>query len=193
MSWYCPICGAPEKTRERRPRGNSFCEAGHSYSSFAALDEPQKLYTELSDVPSKWNGHARLTGASWVVGKEPSEDFKAISQGLGEAVVMAGAGVTSLFLSVPEHYGAVAIAVDSHLTAEVLNDVFRRLGNPQHEGVRVIPFAASALAYCGPGARLFSALIVVPPRSAIPAAQFESWVAQAIVPYLAPNAPRINL
>jgi hypothetical protein len=30
---YCPACGAPGKTRERRPGGNDTCENGHTYPS----------------------------------------------------------------------------------------------------------------------------------------------------------------
>lgn len=30
---YCPICGAPGVSRERRPNGNDRCEAGHEYPS----------------------------------------------------------------------------------------------------------------------------------------------------------------
>ena len=37
---YCPHCGAPGKTRERRPNGNDTCENGHVYPSSAALKEP---------------------------------------------------------------------------------------------------------------------------------------------------------
>ena len=35
---YCPICGAPGKTRERRPDGNDICERGHTYPAKSALD-----------------------------------------------------------------------------------------------------------------------------------------------------------
>lgn len=30
---HCPACGAPMKTRERRPNGNDTCEGGHTYPS----------------------------------------------------------------------------------------------------------------------------------------------------------------
>lgn len=33
---YCPACGAPGKTRERRPNGNDTCENGHTYPSAQA-------------------------------------------------------------------------------------------------------------------------------------------------------------
>lgn len=34
---YCPICGAPGLSREKRPFGNDRCEAGHCYPSSNAL------------------------------------------------------------------------------------------------------------------------------------------------------------
>lgn len=34
---YCPICGAPGKSRERRPDGNDVCERGHSYPAKNSL------------------------------------------------------------------------------------------------------------------------------------------------------------
>jgi hypothetical protein len=33
---YCPACGAPGKTRERRPNGLDTCENGHTYPSASA-------------------------------------------------------------------------------------------------------------------------------------------------------------
>ncbi len=36
---FCPICGAPGASRERRPRGNDRCAAGHVYPSSDACDE----------------------------------------------------------------------------------------------------------------------------------------------------------
>ena len=38
---YCPECGAPGVTRERRPDGNDRCANGHTYPSRAALSQPQ--------------------------------------------------------------------------------------------------------------------------------------------------------
>lgn len=37
---YCPICGAPGVSRERRPNGNDECQNGHIYSSKDALPKP---------------------------------------------------------------------------------------------------------------------------------------------------------
>jgi hypothetical protein len=34
---FCPICGAPGRSREKRPNGDDLCEAGHSYPSSSAL------------------------------------------------------------------------------------------------------------------------------------------------------------
>lgn len=36
---YCPLCGAPGLTRERRPNGNDRCILGHEYPSRDALKE----------------------------------------------------------------------------------------------------------------------------------------------------------
>jgi hypothetical protein len=33
----CPVCGAPGKTRERRPNGNDVCHNGHTYPSSTAI------------------------------------------------------------------------------------------------------------------------------------------------------------
>jgi hypothetical protein len=30
---FCPICGSPGKTRERRMNGDDICEKGHKYPS----------------------------------------------------------------------------------------------------------------------------------------------------------------
>jgi hypothetical protein len=34
---YCPICGSPGRSREKRPNGDDLCEAGHKYPSSSAL------------------------------------------------------------------------------------------------------------------------------------------------------------
>lgn len=36
---YCPHCGAPVKSRERRLNGDDTCEAGHKYPSRKSLRE----------------------------------------------------------------------------------------------------------------------------------------------------------
>jgi carbon storage regulator len=35
----CPVCGAPETLRARRPFGNATCAAGHSYPSHQAIEK----------------------------------------------------------------------------------------------------------------------------------------------------------
>jgi hypothetical protein len=37
---YCPICGAPGISRERRPGGNDNCSKGHTYPSADCIDSP---------------------------------------------------------------------------------------------------------------------------------------------------------
>jgi hypothetical protein len=45
--FFCPICGAPESSRERRPNGNSWCQAGqHTYPSANALSHPTPVQGE---------------------------------------------------------------------------------------------------------------------------------------------------
>lgn len=202
---FCPVCGAREFLRERRPNGDSRCVDGHPYASACAIDEPQKFYTALNHVPDPLRKYARQSGGQWVVGLEPSADFNRIQAGLQDALAIASGEVpmraevvetpTASYLRLsPAPQGPVVVAVASHSIAEALGPILRGLGNPQHQGVVVIPFAASALAYAGPDANLFSALVVMVPRSGpITPVQFEGWVQQALVPYLAPNAPRLNL
>jgi len=44
---FCPICGKPGKSRERRPNGDDRCEDGHAYpSSNALMEPPEKIVTE---------------------------------------------------------------------------------------------------------------------------------------------------
>lgn len=43
---YCPQCGAPGKTRERRPFGNDRCTNGHTYKSADARTEPMLPYRQ---------------------------------------------------------------------------------------------------------------------------------------------------
>lgn len=44
---YCPICGAPGKSRERRLNGNDICENGHAYPSNDSAES--ELY-QIHDV-----------------------------------------------------------------------------------------------------------------------------------------------
>lgn len=43
---WCPICGAPGKSRERRPNGNDRCEKGHVYPSASAAQVLQEQSNE---------------------------------------------------------------------------------------------------------------------------------------------------
>jgi hypothetical protein len=180
MAFFCPICGAPEAQRERRPNGNSRCDEGHPYASAAAIDEPTKLYVVLDHAPDALRKYARPEGGLWVVGKSPE--------------AKDGRPVTHTLDLTPGRQGPLAIAVPNHMMAEVLGDLVGGLSGPNDQGVRVIPFGASALSAAGAGALLYRALIVVAPRDGpISAIQFDSWVQQSIVPYLVPNAPRVSL
>lgn len=51
---YCPVCGAPGESRERRPNGNDTCVNGHIYGSRAALTVPPGLRgLTMSDIVEK--------------------------------------------------------------------------------------------------------------------------------------------
>jgi len=39
---YCPMCGKPGLTRQRRPNGNDMCGNGHTYPSSSALSQKPK-------------------------------------------------------------------------------------------------------------------------------------------------------
>lgn len=183
MAFFCPICGAPEHLRERRPNGNSKCEEGHPYPSAASLSEPQVFFTSLQHAPDALRKYARPVSDQWIVGKEPGPDFAPIMTGLSQALAMA-----------QNFEGPLAIAVSSHQQAEVLAELFGMMKGPYDQGVRVIPFAASPLAYCAGGTLLFRALLVVPPRDGpISPVQFMGWVDSAFTPYLAPNARKVIL
>ncbi len=43
---YCPQCGAPGVSRERRPNGRDTCARHHQYFSSEALKEPMKPHRE---------------------------------------------------------------------------------------------------------------------------------------------------
>lgn len=90
--------------------------------------------------------------------------------------------------------GAVVFAVTDETTARNLAEVLDLPFQPGDEGVRVMPFGASALAYSPPGSHLFRALVIVRPSGGpISPAVFDHWVNTAIAPYMAPQAPRIIL
>ena len=48
---YCPECGKPGKSRERRPNGNDRCPDGHCYPSAAAKSAP--LTAPAADTPTE--------------------------------------------------------------------------------------------------------------------------------------------
>ena len=47
---YCPICGAKDRTRERRINGNDICEAGHTYPSRSAVKIPTSTPSNVSGI-----------------------------------------------------------------------------------------------------------------------------------------------
>lgn len=117
-------------------------------------------------------------------GLPPSLAFTSIMAGLQDAQAFAG-----------DVKGPLVFAVCDHAKAEDLAHLIGFTDDPSDQGVRVIPFAASALAYCGRGTRTFRGIISIPPRPgmAISREAFDQWIERSIVPYTAPNAPRIVL
>jgi hypothetical protein len=53
---FCPVCGAPGKSRDRTPNGNDRCENGHVYSSSFALPTPELA----SPAPPKSSPRLRI-------------------------------------------------------------------------------------------------------------------------------------
>lgn len=52
-TFYCPACGAPEISRERRPNGNSTCTSGHTYQSRMAVVKKKVPTTITTKVVTK--------------------------------------------------------------------------------------------------------------------------------------------
>lgn len=94
-----------------------------------------------------------------------------------------------------EMRGPLAIYVTDHARAEGLAELLGAMRSQDDQGAVVIPFAASALAYCGSGTRLFRGLVIIPPRpgQGVDRAAFDQWVERAIAPYAVPAAPRVVL
>jgi len=69
---YCPKCGAPGKSRERRPNGYDRCENGCVYPSRDSLNkppEPCKECERLREVLKDAREHAARFGLSALVRK----------------------------------------------------------------------------------------------------------------------------
>tara|TARA_B100000745_G_scaffold82648_1_gene51585 strand:- start:14435 stop:15202 length:768 start_codon:yes stop_codon:yes gene_type:complete len=49
---FCPHCGLPGHTRERRINGNDTCEGGHIYPSRSSLDLPPDVKIPIGSTPS---------------------------------------------------------------------------------------------------------------------------------------------
>lgn len=187
---FCPTCGRAEKSRERRPNGDSKCAKGHTFPSKALLDEPLKTFSALNHVPDAQREYARQQGGLWVVGGHLGDNAAGILEGLHDAVEMT----SKMLVSVPDLEGPLAIAVIDHAAAEQLAGMLAFMKRPNDQGVRVIPFAASALGFCGPGTRLFRGLVAIQPRyGPITPNQFTTWIERSIAPHLAPGAPRLSL
>lgn|GEM_PF-5456159 len=104
-------------------------------------------------------------------------------------------GGVSTLVTTREIKGPLAIAVPNHQKAEDFAFLIGFHDDPSDQGVRVIPYAASALAFCGPGTRLFRGLVSIRPRETdgIFPRDFDHWVETVILPYCAPGCQRIVL
>ncbi len=63
---FCPVCGEPGVSRERRPNGNDICTNNHTYLSVHAVFPPvqpigtstlENLIQELDGVSAKLKKH----------------------------------------------------------------------------------------------------------------------------------------
>jgi len=68
---YCPKCGSPGRTRERRPNGNDRCYLGHVYPSRTALEkQPERAFIKKTGPASYYLGKG-----SSVIGALQSVDY----------------------------------------------------------------------------------------------------------------------
>lgn len=95
----------------------------------------------------------------------------------------------------PLRVGALVFAVASHARAEALIPLVTSFPQPEHDGVRVIPFGAAARSFAGRFSEAFRALVVIAPRpeDGVDSEDFDTWVKHSIRPYLAPDAPVVFL
>lgn len=90
--------------------------------------------------------------------------------------------------------GPLAIAVASQTEADALRELLGISKGPNDQGFVVIPFGGSILSFAPGGTLLLRGLVVIPPHGGpISRQAFDGWVASAINPYLAPQAPRLIL
>ena len=81
---YCPICGSPGKSRERRPNGNDKCHNGHTYPSHNATNVADWQKQEANGCELlRWAAKAvgyhvieeRSGGLAWTVEKEDGRRY----------------------------------------------------------------------------------------------------------------------
>lgn len=82
---YCPFCGTPGQTRERRPDGNDTCAQGHRYPSRSSLLIPGSTKASLTDfdlhylksilVTTGWNKNDDVFDRleTWIARKTPED------------------------------------------------------------------------------------------------------------------------
>lgn len=103
-------------------------------------------------------------------------------------------GFTRPAAQIATRAGALVYCVSTHAQAEALTPLVTAFPQPDNDGVRVIPFGASALAYCGRDAVLFRGLVVIRPQEGgVHPEAYAKWVHGAIEPFLAPGAPKVIL
>ncbi|USN15543.1 hypothetical protein KIKIMORA_04250 [Brevundimonas phage vB_BpoS-Kikimora] len=92
--------------------------------------------------------------------------------------------------------GALVYCVPSRQAAE---DLYPLVASPDavpgDDGVRVIPYPATAIPYTGRGYHGFRGLVVIRPQPAdgITTSEYDAWVRHSVQPYLAPDAPTVIL
>lgn len=169
---FCPICGAQGKLRERRINGDDTCVNGHKYPSAKSLNsrpEAPALMQTVSDI------------------------FKALA---GPTDIASGPTTLAQALSTPTEpmKGPLAIAVASQTEADALRELLGISKGPNDQGFVVLPFGGSILSFAPSSTLLLRGLVVIPPHGGpISRQAFDGWVASAINPYLAPQAPRLIL
>lgn len=94
----------------------------------------------------------------------------------------------------PEREGALVYLVASHAQADALTPLVTKFPSGDNDGVRVIPYGASALTYVGRRHEYFRAMVVIPPRpdDLVTREAFDDWV-RTIQPFTAPDAPMVIL
>lgn len=174
---WCRVCGGEAVSRARNPIGPTTCENGHSFPHAETLNKKPTA----EEIIFYKTGINPISVQEFV-----AEKTAAAAATLGDIADADGPA---------ERLGALVYAVANQSAAAKLSKLVVAYPQPDTEGVRVIPFGASALAYCGRSARLFRGIVVITPREddEVTVEDFKAWVRSALIPYLAPGAELVAL